>query len=160
MKKGSILWGIFLIAIGVLFLINRFFNLNLLSAARLWPLIILSLGLIFEASYFLNRKDPGILVPGGILTTIGALFLFETMTGWRFSANTWPVYPLAVAIGLFQLYLFGGQNKGLLIPVAILAGVSLTAFSVMAFGQVMSTLLLPLGLILLGAYIIFKGLKK
>ncbi len=60
-------------------------------------------GLSFEVAYFTNRKGPGMLVPGGLLTTLGLLFLFEEITRWQFSAYTWPIYTLAVAIGLFQL---------------------------------------------------------
>jgi len=160
MKRGNILWGGSLIVLGALFLLNRFYDFNLIRIANLWPFFILIPGLLFEANYFLSKGEPGLLVPGGILTTIGALFLFETISGWKFADKTWPVYPLAVAIGLFQLYIFGGRNKGLLIPVAILGGVSLTSFSVMLVGEFMSSILLPVLLILLGIFIVFKGSRK
>ena len=34
----------------------------------------------FEMNYFQTRKNPGQLVPGGILTVIGLLFCFEILT--------------------------------------------------------------------------------
>jgi hypothetical protein len=34
-----------------------------------------------------------------------------------YSGVTWPVYLLATAFGLFELWLFGGKEKALLIPV-------------------------------------------
>lgn len=163
MRRGNIIWGMLLILIGVLFLLGRFYN-NFLGLWDLWPLFILVPGILFESGYFSSGKDPGVLVPGGILTTIGLLFLFETFTGWRFSGYTWPIYPLSVAIGLFQLYLYTGRNPGLLIPVGILGGVSAIAFLSMILKAALGILpgwfsfglLIPACLIILGIYIIFK----
>ncbi|MDQ2086475.1 hypothetical protein RBH29_08540 [Herbivorax sp. ANBcel31] len=149
MKKNNPILGIALVLIGALLLAAYYFDTDIFSMSNLWPLIVLGLGITFEVSYFIKRKDPGILVPGGILTTLGLLFLFETFTNWEFSARTWPVYLLAVAIGLFQLYLFGGREKGLLIPVAILSAVAMTAY--LDIGRI-----IPVALIAVGVYFIFS----
>jgi len=37
----------------------------------------------------------------------------------------WPIFPIGVAIGLFQLYIFGKREKELLIPIGILSGLSI-----------------------------------
>lgn len=163
MRKDNIIWGLLFIFIGIFFLLGRFYN-NFLGFGALWPLFILIPGMIFESNYFTSRNDPGLLVPGGILTTIGILFLFETFTGWRFSAYTWPVYPLSVAVGLFQLYLYSGRSPGLLVPVGILGGISVIAFLAMILKATLGMLpnwfsfglLVPVCLIILGIYIIFK----
>lgn len=163
MRRSNIIWGMLFIIIGVLFLLGRFYN-NFLGLRDLWPLFILVPGLLFESSYFTSRNDPGVLVPGGILTTIGFLFLFETFTGWRFSGYTWPIYPLSVAIGLFQLYLYTGRSPGLLIPVGILGGVAAIAFLSMILKATLGMLpgwfsfglLVPVCLIIFGIYIMFK----
>ena len=42
--------------------------------------------------------------PGGILTVIGLLFVFEILTEWHYSSYTWPV--TYCAFGLLQLYLY------------------------------------------------------
>lgn len=153
--------GIILIVIGIFSILNQFFNFSFISMANLWPLFILVPGLIFEFSYFSSGRAPGLLVPGGILTTIGSLFLFETFTNWYFAAYTWPVYPLAVAIGLFQLYLFGNREKGLLIPVFILSAVSGISFVSIVFNRVLwwfdTSLIFPVLLILIGLYVLFKN---
>lgn len=151
------------ILLGVFSLLGRFFN-EFIGLQNLWPLFILVPGLLFESSYFSSKKEPGLLVPGGILTTIGLLLLFETFTGWRFSGYTWPIYPLSVAIGLFQLYLYTGRSPGLLIPVGILGGVSIIAFLAMLLKTIFGILpgwfsfwfLVPVCLIILGIYIMFK----
>ena len=76
-------------------------------------------------------KNAGLLVPGGILLITGILFVFETATNWSYSDGTY-VYLLATAFGLFELWLFGGKEKALLIPVAVL---TLTALCFMMTNQ-------------------------
>lgn len=134
-KKGSTV-GIILIIIGIMVLVDKIFNLNILNMSNFWPLFVLIPGLCFEFGYFVTGRNPGVLVPGGILTVIGLLFFFETFTGWQYAGDTWPIYPLAVAIGLFQLYLFGYREKALLIPVFILGAVSVISFVFIIMGGI------------------------
>lgn len=159
MKKNSALGGFVLVVVGALMLANNLGNWNLFSMDWLWPMFILIPGLIFELGYFSNRRNPGLLVPGGILTTVGLLFFFEILTNWQWAEFTWPVYPLAVAIGLFQLYLFSGRPFGLLIPVFILTAVSVVAFTFMFINTlnqwVNLGLIFPCLLVLVGLVLIF-----
>lgn len=159
-RSSSIVWGLLFILLGAFLIADRVLNLHLASMNVLWPLFILVPGLVFEFSYFLSRSNPGLLVPGGILTTIGALFMFETLTPRNFWGYTWPIYPLAVAIGLYQLYIFGGRERGLLVPVTILGGFSAAALVSMLFSTDIMNVLIPAVLIILGAYIIIKGQKR
>lgn len=156
MKTRNYLWGIFLIAIGVILLVDKTLNIGIFDSINLWPFFILIPGLIFELSYFISGRNPGLLVPGGILTTIGLLFFFETFTNWNFSQYTWPVYPLSVSLGLFQLYLFGGRESGLLIPVFILGAVSIIAFISIVSSVFDFTLVFAVFAILIGFYILYK----
>lgn len=160
MKINKVFWGLLLIILGVVGIFNRMFGINIISIRNLWSLFILLPGLCFEYSYFYTKRNPGLLVPGGILTTIGVLFIFETFTGWRFAGYTWPIYILAVAIGLFQLYLFGGRQKALLIPVGILTFIAAICFFGITFGNLIhiigKTIIVPIILLLIGVYILFK----
>ena len=163
MKSKNAFWGILLILIGGFLIFNNFYNFQFLSIGYLWPLFLLIPGLSFEIEYFTSRKNPGLLVPGGILTVLGANFLFETYTSFQFAAYTWPIYPLAVAIGLFQLYLFSHRPSGLLIPVFILGGISLTSYASMLFENspwFSWNLMLPVLLIVLGIYMLLNISKK
>lgn len=161
MNKNGMFWGLILVIGGGCLLLNNLFDLDLFSMKRLWPIFILVPGLIFELSYFTNRNNPGVLVPGGILTVIGLLFFFETLTGWRLAGYTWPVYPLAVAFGLFQLYLASGRNKGSLIPVLILTAVAVIAWVSMLAHTVLRWvdlgLVIPALLVLAGLFILLRG---
>lgn len=98
-------FGIFLIVFGGLYLFLQVMSqLNYFSFEvwYLWPLFTIGLGLLFEVGYFKRRKTPGLLIPGGLITTIGCLHLFESLTNWQFSNYTWPLYILAVMVGFFQ----------------------------------------------------------
>ncbi|HEX9025572.1 MAG TPA: hypothetical protein VF839_03820 [Clostridium sp.] len=165
MNNKNYFWGFFFIIIGILLFISKIFNMQLFHMDRLWPIFVLMPGLCFNLAYFSTRKVAALLVPGGILTTIGLLFFFETITNWHFSEYTWPIYPLAVAVGLFQLYIFGDRRRELLIPVGILTLVSTTSFACMIYGNVFrwinTSLVLPAVLVLIGIVLIFgKGNKN
>jgi len=163
MKRDNMFLGALLIVVGLLFLLARVvFDYKIISfdSGDFWPIIVLAIGVTFELIFFRTGKASGFLVPGGILTTIGVLFFFEVATKWSFSAYTWPVYILAVAIGLFQLYLFGGKQRGLLIPVFILTSVAAIAVICIIFEVFLSAVdlgfIIPIILIAGGLLFIFR----
>jgi len=157
MKRINYLFGLLLLLIGVLLILSNFGVIEIVWD-NLWPLFLLIPGMLFELSYFISRKDAGLLVPGGILTTYGLLFLVYVNYGWHLMDILWPIFPLGVAIGLFQLYLFGGREKGLLIPVGILGVISLF-FLVDSLLFIDFKLFAGILLILIGIWIIFKKIK-
>lgn len=164
MNRSGMFWGLILIVAGGLLLANNLGQWYLFRMERLWPLFLLIPGLAFEVGYFSQKRNSGLLVPGGILTILGLLFFFEIFTGWQFSAFTWPVYPLAVAAGLFQKYLFSGRPHGLLIPTFILTAVSCVAFASMFLNSIRQwvniDLVLPVLLVLSGLIILLNSRQK
>ena len=162
MRRNSSLLGGVLVIIGGLLLASRFlFNSSFLTLRPddFWPMIILLFGVGFELAFFISMKAPGLLVPGGILTTYGILFFFEVMTNWRFAAYTWPVYLIGVAIGLFQLYLFSGRHKGLLVAIGIIGGIAAACLMIIMFriflGWIDIGLVIPVVLVLGGLVMVF-----
>ncbi len=156
MRKSDYFVGLIFIIIGGVFLLSNFGYIDInINIADHWPLALIIPGLLFELGYFAKREDPGLLVPGGILLTYGALFYLNIFYGWNLMSQFWPVFPMGVAIGLFQLYLFDDRDKDLLIAVGIIAGFSLVAFSFtvdfLNFGLVAG-----IALVLLGAYMVFR----
>jgi hypothetical protein len=73
----------------------------------------------------------------------------------------WPGCILAPAVGLFELYIFGKREKGLLIPIGILTGISLIFFSftIRNLGG-FSRFILPAVLIVAGLAMLAKGRKQ
>ncbi|HEX2925597.1 MAG TPA: hypothetical protein VHP38_04985 [Ruminiclostridium sp.] len=166
MKKNYSLIGSILVAVGaVLLVLKMLLGINIISldTEDFWVFIVLLVGLTFEFSYFLTGSKPGLLIPGGIITTIGLLFMFEVTTNWSFSEYTWPVYIFSVAVGLFQMYLFSKREKGLLISSLILTGIS-AFFFVCMFLHTISTFVkpgffIPVSLIAAGIAIFISGKK-
>ncbi len=162
-KSNALLGGIFIL-IGLALFSNIFLDIDFFSMRYLWPLFVLVPGLLFEASYFTYRKAPGLLVPGGILITNGMLFFFEVFTHWQFAAYTWPVYIVAVVVGLFQFYIATGRPRGLLAAIGVLALVAIIAsISIMCHAILRvepHKIILPAALILIGGYILYTGIRK
>lgn len=154
------LLGVLLILLGGFLFMNK--NATFVPAdiyTYFWPsLFILPLGIFFHWLYFslTERKYAGLLVPGGILLTVGAVCQIAMLyDAW---GSLWPGFILAPAVGLFELYWFGGRNKWLLIPIAILTAVSLLFFTVFSIGVLFTYLtgnpLLAIGLIVVGAFLL------
>lgn len=106
-----------------------------------WPtLFVIPVGVFFHWLYFsiLQRRGVGVLVPGGVIFTAGVVcqisMLFDT---WD---TMWPGFMMAAAVGLFELYWFGGRNKWLLIPINILTVLSLLFFVIFSLGSLFGSL--------------------
>ena len=166
-KKNNIVVGLIFVLLGILFLLKNvnIINFNILDIgsiiANFWPAMFLILPSVLMHSVFFTgkNKDAGILVPAGILLVVGLTCQVSMLFGiWGIS---WPGYLLAVAVGLFELYLFGNRDKGLLIPVIILGGLSVVFFNWFSFkwlfGVQYSRFVIPAILVIFGLLIIFKN---
>ena len=167
-RTGKVLGSIFII-LGVLFLLNslniiepiwRYFNIGSIISL-FWPALFLLLpGLLFHLGYFSGkRRDPGVLVPGGILLVLGAAFQINMLFGgWDIM---WPVYIFSVAFGLFELYAFGTRERGLLIPIGIIGGLSVLFFISFSANRLLSfntkPFVVPYVLIGIGLMVLFGG---
>ncbi len=158
MSRKNLLPGILLILLGLFFLLRNLGWIRL-DLSSLWPLILVVIGLSFEFSYFTGGGHPGLLVPGGILTTYGLLFLAVTFFPFFSMQHLWPLFLLGPAVGLFQLYLFGGRERGVMIAASILSGLGLIFLSLSVL-SLSFTFLVPLLLIGVGLLIIFAGRKS
>lgn len=167
-NRNNAVLGLIFVGLGIIFLIGNFFGRSFdifnvgFFFSHFWPLFIILPGLIFHMAFFSgNNRDAGLLVPGGILLTIGAVCQISML--FHMWSVMWPGFILSVAIGLFELYIFGNRDKGLLIPVGILGGLSLFAFFFTLpsiFSPAFRPFLLPLILIAIGAAIFLKNSKR
>lgn len=164
-RNGTMIVGLILILLGVVYLLKSFnifefyfdiFDIGFL-VSTFWPLVLIIPGLIFHYSFFTAKtSDAGLLVPGGILLVAGITCQLSMMFDlWGY---LWPGFIFSVAVGLFELYLFGNKDKGLLIPVFILGGLSLIFFT-FSLGRIwlLRTYLVPAILILGGILIVSRN---
>jgi len=163
MRRGNYLVGLLLIAIGAIVLVLKtVFDIRIFEfdSYDFWVFIVLLVGIAFELGFFLSGSKPGLLIPGGIITTIALLFMFEVATDWYFAEYTWPVYILSVAIGLFQMYLFSKREKGLLISSLIVGGVAAFCAIAVVISQLtndLTDLFIPVALIAGGIALFCSG---
>ncbi len=158
-KKGNLVLGGILIAVGAILLLARLDVLDFRKIiSNYWAfLFIIIPGLLFHYGFWAwGKKEPGLLVPGGILLVIGiTLQLSYSFELWDI---LWPGYILAVAFGLFELYLYGSRDKGLLVAASILGGLSLIFFISFSLGGILGSglrkIILPCILIALGLIVI------
>ena len=160
MSKSSPILGIALICIGVAGFFNYFLGVNYFSMARLWPLFLLVPGIAFEYVFFVHKQNVGLLVPGGILCTLGLTFLVQTFTNWHFAAYCWPLYVLSPAVGLFQLYYFGERQAALLIPIGILTLVTILGFFNISLLWIGHSFIWPAILVIIGLVLLFNPPKQ
>ncbi len=169
MRKNKLIPGLILILIGVALLLgNRdifgfnIFNLGYLLGNYWAALFLIIPGLLFHYAFFSHgRKDPGLLVPGGILIILGVVCQLSML--FDIWGQLWPGFILAPAVGLFELYIFGNRDKGLLVPVSILGALSLIFFSRNIndiFNRNIRGYIIPVVLIILGVLVIVKGFSK
>lgn len=142
--KGRAIAGIVLILLGACLFFMQGENVDAGSIfAYFWPtMFVIPVGILLHWMYFgvFGRRAVGLLVPAGIVTTVGIFFQLATLTdGWDW---LWPGFILAIAVGLFELYWFSGRHKALLIPINILAGLSVIFFIAFSLGNLLGKLAL------------------
>lgn len=155
-KNNDMVLGAVFVIIGVLVLLSNLGYFNF-SWSYIWPLALLLPGIYMHITFFTGiDKNPGILVPGGILTTYGLLFYSNVFFGWGLMGELWPIFLIGISIGLFEFYYFGDKNKSLLIPISIFGGLGLIFLTKNEF-LISRKYILPALLIIIGVLILTKN---
>lgn len=164
--KANKLVGLVLVIVGFLFLglqILNQMNIVLFGFWDFWPLYTIALGLVFEMLYFSSKYSPGFLVPGGIVTSIGVIHLFEVITNWHFAGYTWPLYILAIVIGFFQYYIFTKQKWSLILATIIFIVFLFNSFivvSLLVSGTIDFSVIFSILTILIGSLLLLTSKFK
>lgn len=97
--------GLVIVAVGIVLLLGKLGIFGFFWGL-LWPFFIMAIGVLLHMLFFGKLLPSGVLIPGGILITISLLFLFCNIFGWSAMAYLWPGYLFAVAVGLYEYYIF------------------------------------------------------
>jgi hypothetical protein len=105
---GQLVAGIVLIALGVLFLMDRFFLVDFSRYFRTWwPSLLIALGVVqLLTSRGRNWTGPLVLMTVGAIFQIDRLDLFY----WWSMRRMWPLILIAVGFGLLISRLSGGRE--------------------------------------------------
>jgi peptidoglycan/LPS O-acetylase OafA/YrhL len=156
-RRGAILPGIILIALGLWFLADAL-GLPLPGLGDLWPIFPLGFGLAMLAQYFIEgRRSEGLVFTGVSGTLIGAFFFTITLgpLSWGDLGIYWPVFPLIGGLAFLAQWLARPSERGLLVPALLGLGVGGLAllFTLNLLGSAADQIvanLWPAALILLG----------
>jgi hypothetical protein len=147
--------GLIIVAVGIILLLGKLGVFGFVWQL-FWPVLILGAGLLLHALYFNRTLPSGILILAGILITISVLFLLCTLFGWGLMKYLWPGFLFAVAVGLYEYYVFDKHSPRETFFVAV----GLTIVSGVLFGMtILSTVgitFIALILIAVGAYMMFN----
>ncbi|CAM3294810.1 hypothetical protein EDM52_10750 [Brevibacillus invocatus] len=152
-------FGYVLIGLGVIFVLATYSGIEM-NMGVLWPAFLLIPAIGFHIFFFMNPhpKRAGLLVPGGILLVYAPLFFFSQLLFDGDMSGTWPFFLIGPAFGLLELYIFGGRNHALLIPISILTVVA----SIFLAANLLSSQLggiLGIVLIACGGFLLFRKKK-
>ncbi len=164
-RRSSIVSGIILILLGLLFLANEIFP-ELFSFWE-WPVLIIGMGFVFLLWAILSGIG-GLAVPAAIIGGIGGIFYYQNMTGnWESWSYIWSLIPGFVGVGIILSGIIDRSLKEALsggLTMIIISGVLFFAFGT-AFGiendffQYWPILLIALGLISL-VRVLFSNKQK
>ncbi|WP_348623115.1 hypothetical protein ABFT51_18325 [Paenibacillus peoriae] len=93
--------GVGIVAVGLIILLGKLGAFSFLGR-NFWPLLFLIPGIVLHAMYMKRKVSPFMLLPAGILSVYGFLFLLCNIWGWNLMAYLWPLLLLGVAIGLWE----------------------------------------------------------
>ncbi|MWC27468.1 hypothetical protein [Paenibacillus sp. MMS18-CY102] len=146
--------GIALLGAGLVILLGKMGFFSFIGSV-LWPVALLVGGILLHVLYFGRLLPTATLVPAGILSVYGLLFLFCNLFGWSFFHQLWPLLLFGPAAGLYEYYAFEPFKPRMALQLAIGLGV-VTAVS---FGFILITswsiYLIALLLIGAGAWLTF-----
>ena len=162
-SRTGMVAGILLILLGVLFMALQFIEISFWG--ELWPAIIIGIGLLFYVAMLVSGRSSGALaVPGSVITMVGLILLFHNTFGyWETWAYAWTLIVVAAGIGINIFGRYSRQEKvrqsgGLVARIGLVLFVLFGIFFELFIGLTGvfegSSLLWPVLLILLGAYLL------
>jgi hypothetical protein len=111
-NRSRIALGIFLVLIGLWFLLGRIFpELQIWTALFTWPMILVGVG-AFLLILGLLVGSPGMAVPAAVVAGIGGILYYQNSTGdWSSWAFAWALIPGFVGIGTLLAGLLGDHPR-------------------------------------------------
>jgi hypothetical protein len=167
-NTGTLVVGTLLIAFGLLTLAGQVFR-GLHFWITFWPFIVVGVGAMFFVGMFAGGKSvSGLAIPASIITTIGLILFYQNLSGhWESWSYGWTVILISVGLGIFIMGAYGGSKEqresGLgVIRVGLILFILFGGFFEMIFSAGarfgLRQAVFPIGLILLGLYLIVRRL--
>ena len=169
-NAAALVGGTLLIVFGLLSLAGQLFR-NIVNWSYIWPFIVIIFGGLFFAGMFLGGKQvSGLAIPGSIISGIGLLFLYQSITShWESWSYGWTVIIFFVGVGIYLAGLYGENVRqkeagAKVMRVGATLFVIFGAFFEMIFSidnpSGIRGILFPALMIILGGYLIIKRFNR
>ena len=106
-NRSTLFWGVLLILLGLVFLLNNF-NMVPASLVHWWPVLILGAGILLFGRGLAERQGGG-LVAGTVLAALGGFWLLDSL-GRMDQRLFVPVLLIALGVGLLLRSLLAGRH--------------------------------------------------
>src|SRR5215211_4078786 len=160
-NTGSLIAGAILIIFGLMALAGQFFQM--MNWGALWPFIIIGFGALFFVAMVAGGKQAAALaIPGSIISGIGLILLFQTITGrWESMSYFWALIVMFVGVGIYVMGWYGGdanqRRSGFrLMKVGFILFIIFGAFFEILIFSSFNNMVFPILLILLGVYLVLS----
>lgn len=160
---GALIGGILLIAFGALALAAQLISgFNFWN--NFWPLMIAGFGTLFFVIMAAGGKSAAPLaIPGSIITVVGLMMFVQNLTGrWESWSYGWTVILFAVGLGIYIMGHYSDREEQSQAGVRVMKlgtflFITFGAFFEMIFSSSrLAELAFPIGLILLGGYLVIS----
>lgn len=167
LSVGRIVAGLVLLGLGLIFLISEFLQVNVWT--YLWPLFIIAVGVAFLIAMLAGTKESsGLAVPGSLFIGLGAVMFVQNLFGiWETWSYAWTLILVSLGVGIFVMGVRseqpGARRAGvLMVAIGIVLFVVAGALFEIGFGilgwRQGGNLIWPLLLVLAGvALLVFRG---
>lgn len=107
---GTLVAGTILIVIGLIAFADQFLRFDW---GLLWPFMVIGFGsLFFLAMIAGGKQSAAFAIPGSIISGIGLVLLFETLTDhWESMSYFWTLIIMFVGIGIYIMGWYGGDTN-------------------------------------------------
>ncbi len=108
-SRASLVFGLALIGLGILFLLQQFFDFNIWGS--LWPFLVIGAGAVLFMVALTGGQETGpVFIPASIVTMVGLiLFTLNLTDRWEAWSYAWTLILVAVGIGLLLHGMRSGQ---------------------------------------------------
>ncbi|MCE5167808.1 glutamate synthase [Paenibacillus profundus] len=159
MAKNQRVIGIVILVAGFIILLGKWGAFAFIGGT-MWPLILFVIGVAVYGLVRARLAPPIALVPAGMLTVYGLLFMASHWIHWRLFGLLWPLLLIGIALGLYGYYVYDPHHpRGAWLGALLFGGVGIAMLTLMLVFAV-GTYMIAVALIFVGAALVFGGVRS
>jgi len=159
MPKNQQVIGIVLLLVGLFVLLGET-GVFALIGGKVWPFLMFLIGIVF---YKLTRAallPAVVMVPAGMLTIYGILFMASCWIHWKLFGLLWPLFLIGIGVGLYGYYTYDPFHPREIYRGALLFGGLGVAMLALMFALIIGAYMIAVILILIGVRLVYGKFRS